>query len=307
MNLHWIKRISALALTALLAVMPVSADTIGGGVVHTSEGGLNLCTQAAAASASRGTIPSGSFLLVEEALDGWYKVVYNGAVGYVSADYVTFSQTMDGAYAFGAATAGTDVNLRAGASTVSSVLKRIPSLGAGLTVTGVSGNWLRVRDAAGTEGFVRSDLVNYQETAAPAAGAGTAAAVSAGTGSAIGQQIAATAKQYLGYRYTWGGKSPETGFDCSGFANYIYGLYGYSLERVAQNIYSSSGTAVDRNSMQPGDILCFGCGPGSIGHVGIYIGNGQMVHAGSSATGVILTDLSDGYYASRLIGVKRIV
>lgn len=302
---YWIKRISALALTALLAVMPVSADTIGGGVVHTSEGGLNLRTQAATASASRAMIPSGSFLLVEEALNGWYKVVYNGAVGYVSADYVNFSQTLDGAYAFGAATAGTDVNLRAGASTVSSVLKRIPSLGAGLTVTGVSGNWLRVRDAAGTEGYVRSDLVNYREPAA--AGAGTAGAAPAATGTAVGQQIAATAKQYLGYRYTWGGKSPETGFDCSGFANYIYGLYGYSLERVAQNIYSSSGTAVDRNSMQPGDILCFGYGPGSIGHVGIYIGDGQMVHAGSSATGVILTDLSDGYYASRLVGVKRIV
>ena len=111
----------------------------------------------------------------------------------------------------------------------------------------------------------------------------------------------------MGYRYTWGGMSPDTGFDCSGFVNYIYKLYGYSMNRVAQDIYSGSGTYVSKDQLQPGDILCFGYGPTSVGHVGLYIGNNQMVHASNSRTGVIITDLSNTYYTNNYVGAKRIV
>ena len=294
-----VKRLCAGALAAALLVVPVLADTIGGAKVSTDGAGLNLRPDASTDYAPLAVIPDGAFLLVEEELDGWYKVVYNGRSGYVSADYALFSETLDGAYEFSAATTGTCVNLRSGAGTDYGVLKNMWALGTALNVTGVSGNWLKVRDAAGAEGYVRSDLLSYS---APV----PAAETSADVGATVGEQLVETAKQYLGYRYTWGGMSPSTGFDCSGFANYIYNLYGYSMNRVAQSIYSYDGVSVSREELRPGDLLFFGGGPNSVGHVGIYAGNDQMIHSSNYDTGVIISDLQGHYYNS-MVGAKRII
>ena len=294
-----LKRLCAGALAAALLVVPVLADTIGGAKVATDGAGLNLRPDASTNLAPLALIPDGAFLLVEEELDGWYKVAYNGRSGYVSADYALFSETLDGAYEFSAATTGTYVNLRAGAGTGYGVLKNLWALGTALNITGVSGNWLKVRDAAGTEGYVRSDLLSYS---APAPAAETKADV----GAAVGEQLVETAKQYLGYRYVWGGMSPSTGFDCSGFANYIYSLYGYSMSRVAQYIYYNDGVSVSVEELRPGDLLFFGDGPSSVGHVGIYAGNDQMIHASSYDTGVIISDLQ-GHYYNDMVGAKRLI
>ena len=102
--------------------------------------------------------------------------------------------------------------------------------------------------------------------------------------------------------------SPSTGFDCSGLVGYVYSLYGYSLHRVAQAMYDNDGISVSWSELQPGDLLFFGYGPGSVTHVGIYVGDGQMVHASTSSTGVILTDVSGSDYYNRMyVGAKRIV
>ena len=158
-------------------------------------------------------------------------------------------------------------------------------------------------DNGGSAGYIRSDLIDYNRTTAVAPVIQSSSEAE-DQDAALGEKIAATALEYVGCRYTWGGMSPETGFDCSGFVNYIYNLYGYSLERVAQNIYYSSGSFVGWDELQPGDILCFGYGADSIGHVGLYIGNGQMVHASTYITGVIVTDLSK--YGS-FVGAKRLI
>lgn len=294
-----LRRLCAGTLAAALLVVPVLADTIGGAKVSAGGSGLNLRSEASMSSASLELVPDGAFLLVEEALDGWYKVVYDGKSGYVSADYALFSETLDGVDGFSAATSGSAVNLRSGAGTSYGVVKCLWSLGTALSVTGVSGNWLKVRDAGGSEGYVRSDLLSY--------GAPTAiAAPPADVGAAVGEQLVATAKQYLGYPYSWGGMSPSDGFDCSGFANYIYNLYGYSLERVAQSIYIHDGTSVGKDELRPGDLLFFGSGTGSIDHVGIYAGNNQMVHSSNYDTGVVLSEL-EGHYYKTLVGAKRII
>ena len=296
MGKHFFRRAVASVLAAAMLATPALADTIGGAAVHTSNTGLNLRAAANTASAVLTEIPRESFLLVEERQDGWYKVVYNGITGYVSADYVRFSETMDGTYGFAAATKGTDVNLRSGAGTENAVVKRIGAAGSALAVTGVAGSWLRVRDGAGAEGYIRSDLVSYRSTDGAPSVAET-----------VGEQVVATAMQYVGYRYTWGGKSPETGFDCSGFANYVYNLYGYTMERVAQNIYNTNGTYVGWDELQPGDLMFFGYGKNSITHVAIYAGDGQMVHASDYDTGVIVTDLENAHYRRTFVGGKRIV
>lgn len=99
-----------------------------------------------------------------------------------------------------------------------------------------------------------------------------------------GQDIADYAVQFVGNPYRYGGTSLTDGADCSGFVQSIYSAFGYSLPRVACD-QVTRGVEVDMSDLQPGDII--GYGGGYIGHVGIYIGNGQIVHAASSTQGII--------------------
>ncbi|MBP3596281.1 MAG: SH3 domain-containing protein [Clostridia bacterium] len=122
-----------------------------------------------------------------------------------------------------------------------------------------------------------------------------------------GEEIVAYAKSFLGCRYISGGTSPN-GFDCSGFTQYVYSHFGYSIARVA-SAQNSNGTAVARSNLQPGDIVVFlDYGKSKIGHVGIYIGNGNFVHAANPSRGVVIDNLnSNSYYNQRYVSARRIV
>lgn len=109
----------------------------------------------------------------------------------------------------------------------------------------------------------------------------------------------------MGAPYVYGGMSPS-GFDCSGFVNYVYKLCGYSMSRVASSIYNNNGTYVEKANLQIGDLVFFASNSSSIGHVGIYIGNGQFIHSSSGAGCVVISDLSSNYYLKNYVGAKRI-
>lgn len=109
---------------------------------------------------------------------------------------------------------------------------------------------------------------------------------------ATGKKVADFALQYVGYNYLYGGKAPETGFDCSGLVYYTYGCFGYQLDRTAA-AQAQNGEHVELDALEPGDILCFYNGGSWIGHVGIYIGDGEYVHAQNEATGVIISAVSE--------------
>ena len=98
-----------------------------------------------------------------------------------------------------------------------------------------------------------------------------------------------------------------SGFDCSGFVGYVYKQCGYSLKRTASDIFYNNGTSVDKANLQTGDLVFFSNSSESIGHVGIYIGGNQFIHASSSTVGVIISDLSSSYYVSHYQGAKRII
>ena len=140
--------------------------------------------------------------------------------------------------------------------------------------------------------------VNYAESSAPAASNYVASNPNA-------QKILDTAAKYLGVPYLWGGTTPS-GFDCSGFAQYVFRECGYNITRTTYTQWDNDGVYVTREQLQPGDLVYFGTG-GSPSHVGIYVGNGMMIHAPSTGKTIQYTSIDSSYYASRTMGGKRIL
>ena len=121
-----------------------------------------------------------------------------------------------------------------------------------------------------------------------------------------GEAIVAYARNFLGYRYVYGTNGPNT-FDCSGFVQYVYKHFGYSLSR-SSSTQANDGVAVSKSNLQPGDILIFRDTSNTrIGHVGLYIGGGEFIHASNSRTGVIISSLSSSSYQKRYVCARRVL
>ena len=123
--------------------------------------------------------------------------------------------------------------------------------------------------------------------------------------SSKGEQVIAYAKNYLGCRYVYGGSGPSV-FDCSGFTMYVYKHFGYSMGHSAVT-QAYLGTYVPRSNLQPGDLIIFNNQANkSIGHVGMYVGGGNFIHASSGSGKIIISPLSNAYYNSRYVTARRI-
>ncbi len=117
--------------------------------------------------------------------------------------------------------------------------------------------------------------------------------------------IIATAKQYLGVKYQWGGSTPQTGFDCSGYTSYVFAQNGISLPRISRDQYTV-GTKVAFADLQRGDLVFFSFeGNGIVSHVGIYLGDGQFINA-SSSKGVTVYVIGP-YWKSVYVGARRVL
>ena len=267
--------------------------------------GVRMRAGASTTSQILGTYNTGTAMTITGSSGNWYAVSYNGRNGYVSKDYMTTTQPSSGSTTPASGTAGSVkgnyVRLRSGAGTNYSILGTYNN-GTPLTITGTSGSWYAVT-INGKSGYMSS---TYVAVGSKPATAETVTSAAGSTGSATGAAIVETAKKYLGCPYVYGGMSPS-GFDCSGFVNYVYKIHGYSMYRVAKDIYYNNGTYVDKANLQPGDLLFFSNSSESIGHVGIYIGGNQMIHASTSQTGVIISDLGSNYYLQHYVGAKRII
>ena len=296
----------------------VSSDyvTIGGSgspqtaVVEVSSDSLNLRASASTGAAVLTQIPNGAKLSVTDVNSGWAKVTYNGTSGYVSADYIRMGSSGSSSATKTASTSSSaastrkavvklssaTLNLRASASTDASVLAQIPNGQSINVIETTNSGWAKV-EYNGTTGYVSATYLDFGQSQ-------TKLASRSGSVSSKGQAVVELAKQHLGKAYVYGATGPSN-FDCSGLVYYVYKQMGVTLNRVADD-QMSNGTPVSKDNLQPGDIVGFTNGSGYVNHVGIYAGNGMMIHAPQTGDVVKYESIVTGNYARRLIGGRRI-
>ena len=118
-------------------------------------------------------------------------------------------------------------------------------------------------------------------------------------------KVISLAKGKVGNKYVWGATGPNT-FDCSGFTSWLYKQVGINIPRVSKD-QAKYGQSVNRINLQPGDLLFFNTSGSGVSHVGLYIGNGQMIHAANSKKGVRYDSVTSGYYYNKFINARRVV
>ena len=279
----------------------------------------------------------GTFISEE---DGWYQITSGSVTGYVKADYcVTGDDAVEIAKQVGKrfATVTTQtLFVRKEPSTKASILSMVPEADELLIMDEVEG-WVQVDVEEGT-GWISTDYVEIhsefvqaeskeeetarlkkeederkkaREAAAKAAAASQsssnqtsnttsaaapAANYSVGSGSAEGVAVAEYALQFVGNPYVYGGTSLTKGADCSGFVMSVYANFGVSLPHSSA-ADRNQGYAVDSlENAQPGDLICYS------GHVALYIGNGQIVHASNKRTGIIVSNAD----YRKILAIRRI-
>lgn len=232
--------------------------------------------------------------VVSSAADGWYEVIHRDQQGFVSGLYLEFPDSELLAYVN---TGGAVLNLRSGPGTTYEVLDKAPA-GTLLPVLTAGEAWHEVlyNDTTVYVSAEYTRLMTQEEY-------DSFRSSSAGQG----EEIAVFAQNYLGCRYVYGGNGPSS-FDCSGFVKYIYGQYGYTLNRTASD-QLQNGVSIEKSDLQPGDLVFFNNGRTSkpVSHVGLYIGNGDFIHASTETKGVRIDNLDSGYYEGVYIYARRIV
>lgn len=295
-------------------------------VVTDVEGSLRVREEASTDSEIVGKLYPYTVATIIEPGEEWTKIESGNVVGYVSNEYLMFGDDA-GAYItehykYCATVEVQALNVRQEQSTESECIGSVTG-GRELDIISENDEWVEIQYKEDVTGYVAREFVkvgwNYpvamtveeeqEMIAAMLAKQASVSTRSSGTGSAVvppvetsaeglalGQEIAAYACQFVGNPYVYGGSSLTNGTDCSGFTMSVYAQFGYSLSH-SSSVQMGQGTAVSLDAVQPGDIICYS------GHVGLYIGGGQIVHASTESTGIIISNM---YYTTP-IGARRIV
>ena len=201
-------------------------------------------------------------LKVKKQTDDWAKVKVDGQIGYVSKDYAKVT------YSFGKAKSMKQIQAEQAA-------KEAQKQAAQTTIGNESASTSssNTSNSSTTSGSTKASSVQAAKKAS--------VSVSSSGSSATGSRIASYAQQFIGNPYRYGGNSLTSGIDCSGFTQQIMAKFGYSISRTSSS-QSGDGRAVSTSNLRAGDLVFYGDG-GSIDHVALYIGGGQVVHASNSA------------------------
>ena len=222
--------------------------------------------------------------------DGWIKIKSGKVKGYVKSGYLLMGDaalTIAEKEVETVATVNTTtLRVREDKSTDSAIVSLVGE-GEDLIVEKIVDDWYKVVDDQ--KGYISGEYVTISQKLPTAS---SVEELENGTGvSDTRVSLVQYALQFVGNRYVWGGTSLTNGIDCSGFTMQIYARYGISLPHHAAS-QPGYGTRISASDAQPGDLFFYGSGS-TISHVGIYIGNGQIVHASNARTGI---KISRAYY-----------
>ena len=326
-------RVTSMVLAVIMALTCVSicasaAGEIQSGIGFVTASALRLRSEPNTNCETIDVAYTGEVVVVTAQIGEWYKVIYDLQEGYMHSDYLSVLDRENAELGYGRIN-DTYVNLRTGPSTDYSVIS-MSNIDDMVYIIGLNCGWYKViygEDIC----YIRSDFVDLTEvpyeneaskktplffrggvsigvepSAALLNGSSSSNSGSVSSNASIGQQMADKALSYNGYPYVWGGASPSTGFDCSGLVYYIAQCFGYYVPHGSTSQYAY-GTYVEKSDLQPGDFVFFeNTYTEGISHVGIYLGNGDFIHASSSETGVKISNLNEAYYINHYYGARRI-
>ena len=308
-----------LALFLFIGISAPATKAAGGqlkeGIAFVTASALRLRSGASGSTATLEYASKNEVVVVLGKTGQWYKVIYNLRTGYMHSDYLRFTPRENAELGYGRVN-GTTVNIRSGPGTSYGPVTQV-RLNDRAYIIGINNQWFKV--ICGSHiGYIRSDYLDLLEIPYENADSvnkpkffiggkstGVAPSASALQGSTTGDKIIATAKQYIGVPYVWGGSTPS-GFDCSGFVQYVLRQHGISMPRTSKEQWNV-GRAVSKGELKIGDLVFFAnTYTTGISHLGIYVGNNQFIHA-SSSKGVIISSLDNTYWAPRYYGARRII
>ncbi|MEW9080783.1 C40 family peptidase [Terrisporobacter glycolicus] len=286
----------------VISISSVYADNQEG-IVNTSV--LNIRNGPSTSYTIITQVKLGNKLQILGKKDGWYKVkLSNGTTGYGSSQYININENnassdnsinMEGKK--GQIKVNGSLNVRKGPSTDYAVVAKLRNNEI-VNLLEKSNGWYKVKLSNGIIGWTSGDYISIYT--------GSTSNPESSTNVQKVQSIVKMAHEQLGKPYVWGAEGPNS-FDCSGLVHYIFGKHKIQTPRVSRDQYKI-GKTVSKSNLQPGDLIFSStASDGQVTHVGIYVGNGQMIHAPNSKSVVKKVDINNSYWKSVYVGAKRIL
>ena len=278
--------------------------------VNTSAG-LNVRKGPSTSYAKITTLANGTKVNVISTSNGWAQITSGSITGYVSEQYLSSNAPNGGNTSNNESNetsiikyvnASAGLNVRKGPSTSYDKIATLAH-GTKVTVKSTSNGWSQITSENIT-GYVSDQ---YLSSTKPSIG--SSSDTNSSTSSTSASKVISYAKQLLGKPYVWGAQGPN-GFDCSGFTYYVFkNAAGITLPRTSA-AQSKYGMAVSKSNLKPGDLVFFdtsGPNNGGVTHCGMYIGDGQFIHAASGQGKVVINNLNSSYYVNAYVNARRVL
>ena len=256
------------------------------GVANVESGNLNVRAVPSTDGKLVGKLPKDAACEVVENVDGWAHIKSGEVEGYVSKDFLLTgpeAKIRATELVHTVAIANTDgLNVRQEPNTTSEIVTQVGQGEEMEYVETGSDGWVKI-SIDGEDAYVSQDYVTVEEKLDTAI---TMTELLYGQGvSDVRVDLVEYAKQFVGNPYVWGGTNLTKGADCSGFVLSVFKKYGITLSHSSR-AQANEGTKISASELKPGDLVFYGNGKGTINHVAIYIGGGQVIHASSPKTGI---------------------